>query len=46
VGGRVSGIAQWPLVRVLACLFEGMKVARDDKWIMELFQGSLYVELK
>ena len=42
----MGGIAQWPPVCVLACLFEGMKVARDDKWIMELFQGSLYVELK
>jgi hypothetical protein len=41
-GGRI----QWPPVWVRACLFESMKIAYDDKWIMEIFQGSLYVELK
>jgi len=33
-------------VWVRAYLFEGMKMAHDDEWVMELFQGSLYVELK
>jgi hypothetical protein len=45
-GGGGGGIAHWPPLWVHAYLFEGMEMAYYDKWILELFQGNLYVELK